>query len=381
VKPDRWDLLATAVALLVVLADLLVVPGVSPLWAAAVTEVPAAAALLLRRSHPLLCLAIAALAVGVELSLGVPGNAPLAPPVVIVMAMYSVAVHLPLRRALLAFPILAVLVAAGAVVAGLGVVVDTAALGIAVGLAAWIGGATVRVRTERAVALAREIDRREHAHAHALLQERTRIARELHDVVAHAISVMVVQAGAAESVLDKDPAQARTAIAAVQATGRQAVTEMGRVVGLLRTDRDDVGLAPMPGLADLDELVEHFRAAGLPVELAMPADRLCVDPAVEMTAYRVVQEGLTNALKHGPRERVTVAVDLADDQAPAELRVEIDDHRSAGPRRPVAPAAGTGHGIDGMRERVTLLGGSLDTAHALSGFRVAARLPVPTQAP
>jgi signal transduction histidine kinase len=100
-----------------------------------------------------------------------------------------------------------------------------------------------------------------------------------------------------------------------------------------------------------------------------------------MTAYRVVQEGLTNALKHGPRERVTVAVDLADDQAPAELRVEIDDHRSAGPRRPVAPAAGTGHGIDGMRVRVTLLGGSLDAAHALSGFRVAARLPAPTRAP
>ena len=266
-RPDRWDLLTAAAALAVAVVDLIVVPGVAPTWAAAVTELPAALILVLRRSRPLLSLSIAAFAVGTELSLGVPPNAPFAPVVVIVIAMYSVAAHQPLRRAMWALPLLAVTVSIGTAEAGLETMLDTASLGVVVGLAAWIGGAMIRSRTVKAVALAREIDRRDHDHARALLQERTRIARELHDIIAHAISVMVVQAGAAESALDRQPARARQALDAVQETGRQAVTEMARLVGLLRDDAGDLGLDPLPGRADLVPLVDRFRAAGLPVTL------------------------------------------------------------------------------------------------------------------
>jgi len=370
-RADRWDVGAAAVALVVAGADLAIVPGVTPTWAAAVTELPAAAALVLRRARPLVCMSVAAFAAGAELSLGVPANRPFAPVVVIVIAMYSVAAHQPVRRALLALPVLAALVTFGAARAGLETILDTASLAVVVGLAAWAGGAIVRARTVRAVALAREIERREHAHAHAMLQERTRIARELHDIVAHAISVMVVQAGAAESVLDRQPARAREAIAAVQATGRQAVAEMARLIGLLRDDSGELGLGPVPGRSDLGPLVERFRTAGLPVSLTLDGSLVGAGPALELTAYRIVQEALTNALKHGARKQVCVRVATSAEQ----LALTIDDVGVV--RRDAAPREG-GHGLAGMHERVTLVGGAIETGPTPDGFRVRARLPLVT---
>jgi signal transduction histidine kinase len=230
----------------------------------------------------------------------------------------------------------------------------------------------------------------------AVAEERSRIARELHDVVAHSVSVMVVQAGAARRTLAASPAQAATALGQIESTGRQALVEMRRLLGLLRDDnRNDVAaLAPQPGLAHLDSLAAAAREAGLPVEVAVEGEPRPLPAGVDLSAYRIVQEALTNSLKHaGPaRARVRVCygrealeVQVTDDglgdrgAAPAggglvvvgvgpDGALEVDGRRVT---------QGSGHGLIGMRERVALFGGTLETGpRPGGGYRVAARLPL-----
>lgn len=236
-------------------------------------------------------------------------------------------------------------------------------------------------RVLRAAALDRSADRaraerleaeREQAIAAALAEERTRIARELHDVVAHGVSVMVVQAGAAEDLLDREPSRARVPLRAVQETGRQAVGELGRMLGLLREDSARLALAPQPGTADLEDLVAQVVRVGLPVEYVVAGTPRELPPGVDLTVYRVVQEALTNALKHAAPTTVRVELRFEEQSVAVSVRDTGRNGRPA-PQRQVA----VGHGLIGMHERVGLYGGSLRTGRTdEGGFAVAASLPL-----
>jgi signal transduction histidine kinase len=202
----------------------------------------------------------------------------------------------------------------------------------------------------------------------AVAEERGRIARELHDVVAHSVSVMVVQAGAARRSVPANPDQATTALTQIEATGRQALAEMRRLLGLLRDGQDGaVALTPQPSLAHLDSLLAAAREAGLPVELAVEGEPRQLPAGIDLSAYRIVQEALTNSLKHAGPATATVRLRYGTEA----LEVEVsDDGRGAGTN-------GDGHGLIGMRERVALFGGALEVGtRPGGGFQVAARLPL-----
>ena len=207
----------------------------------------------------------------------------------------------------------------------------------------------------------------------AVTDERLRIARELHDVVAHTMSVVAVHAGTGRMVADDDPAAARQALATIETTTRSALVEMRRMLGVLRgSDSEEPGtLAPAPGLGDLDALVADVVASGVTVEVRVEGERPDVPAGVDLAAYRIVQEALTNVIKHAGRVRATVAVRYTDDA----VTVEVDDEGRAGHDSAQVPAA-TGHGLVGMRERVAMYHGDLDVGPGpIGGFHVAARLP------
>jgi len=235
------------------------------------------------------------------------------------------------------------------------------AFGIVVVVAPWIVGRIAGTRLAAAVA-ARERARR------AVAEERARIARELHDVVAHAVGVIVIQAGAAEQVLDTDSKAAREALADIRRTGKDALVDLRRMLGLLRADDNTAAaVEPQPGLDDLERLAERLRHAGLPVELSIEGELRPVAPGVALTAYRVAQEALTNVLKHTTDARAHVTLVYGSEAL--ELSVTNDGQAARN-------GAGTGHGLIGMRERVSLYGGELEAAPlADGGFRVRARLP------
>ena len=205
----------------------------------------------------------------------------------------------------------------------------------------------------------------------AVAAERARIARELHDVVAHCVSVMVIQAGAAEDLLDRDPAGARQPLRAVQDTGQQAVAELGRMLGLLRDGRAQHTLAPQPGIAQLPELVAQVRAAGLTVAYDVVGTPQALPPGIDVALYRLAQEALTNVLKHARGARATVALRYAE--SAVELAVRDDG-------RTTASGPGHGHGLIGMRERVALYGGTLTAGpRDGGGFAVNAVIPMPAR--
>jgi signal transduction histidine kinase len=215
----------------------------------------------------------------------------------------------------------------------------------------------------------RIVSEREVATREAVAAERAAIARELHDVVAHHMSVMVVQAGAARAVSGSDPAAAAAALRQIEASGRTGLAEMRRLLEVLKAEEDGDGRAPQPGLARIDELLDAMRASGLPVEAVVEGTPRPLSPGVDLSAYRIVQEALTNALRHagGASARVLVRY------APDGLELEIADHGS-GPRDD--PEASGGHGLIGMRERVHLFGGELEAGPRRGGgFLVRARLP------
>lgn len=203
-------------------------------------------------------------------------------------------------------------------------------------------------------------------------QERARIARELHDVVTHNVSMMVIQAGAARKVMDATPDAAREALLAVEAGGRAALTELRHVMGLLtmETAGTEADLTPQPDLDRLDELVRRVRDAGLPVGLTTTGQPRPVPPGIGLTAYRVVQEALTNTVKHAAGATATVLVEYGADR----LRVEVTDSGGA----PGASAAtGDGHGLIGLRERLAVYGGTLRAGPRLTGgYRVEADIPL-----
>jgi signal transduction histidine kinase len=245
---------------------------------------------------------------------------------------------------------------------------------------AWYVGRRLRLRGERAAQLLRE----QAAEARRIVtEERTRIARELHDVVAHRVSLMTVQAGAAKAVAARDPEGALQAMGAVEEAGRQALDELRHLLGVLRPETDLDGLGPQPGLADLPRLVEQIRGAGVDVSVTMDGIRTPLPARVDLFAYRIVQEALTNVLKHaGPGAHTEVR--LGTDRSGIVIEVLDDGHANKGSES----ASGrqlddsdrqlrrSGHGIIGMRERALLLGGTLDAQpRPGGGFRVVAHLP------
>jgi len=210
----------------------------------------------------------------------------------------------------------------------------------------------------------------------AVTEERLRLARELHDVVAHAMSVIAVQSGVGAHVATTQPKEARRSLAAIEATSRAALTELRRLLGVLRQEDEPQGdLAPMPGLADLEGLLAEVAKAGLAVKLQVKGTRPPLPAGVDLSAYRIVQEALTNVVKHAGPAHAQVVVGYGDQEVTVEV---IDDGRGA-VTSITDGRAGTGNGLIGMRERVAAFGGDLEVGpRPHGGFRVAARLPVAT---
>ncbi len=234
----------------------------------------------------------------------------------------------------------------------------------------WLVGRGSRARAQRLALLEQEARQRERA---AVGEERARIARELHDVVAHSVGAMVAQAQGAGRVLDRDPERAREALEAIERTGRTALDEMRRSLGVLRRTDADAPLAPQPGLGGLDALVAQARDSGLEVELVTEGEPASLPAGIDLSAYRIVQEALTNTLKHAGPVRTRVAVRYGA----GELQLEIAD--DGAPGRPAANggAGGDGQGLLGMRERVALYGGELRAGRRPEGgFVVRATLPL-----
>jgi signal transduction histidine kinase len=237
---------------------------------------------------------------------------------------------------------------------------------------AWVAGFALRERSEQAEAAevrAAVAERERDAAARiAVAEERARIARELHDIVAHAVSTMVLQVGAVRHKLPDALAEDRDALQGVERTGRTALAEMRRLLGAMRSDGDEAELVPQPGLDGLDSLVEQIGRAGLPVELHVDGERVELPRAIELSAYRIVQEGLTNALKHAQATRADVTVRYRPD----EVQLEVRDNGVGS-----STTDGLGHGLVGIRERVKIYGGEMTAGAANGGgFVLATRLPV-----
>jgi signal transduction histidine kinase len=244
----------------------------------------------------------------------------------------------------------------------------------------WVLGTWARERRAytdlaEARAVAAE-ERRDEEARRAVVEERERIARELHDVVAHNLSVIVIQAGAGIRAFPQQPQRSLGTLEAIESTAREALGEMRRMLSLLGPAEGADELTPLPGLANLDSLVERVRAAGRGVNVAVEGDPAAINPAVDLSAYRIIQEALTNALRHSGAKAARVRIGYGH----AALEVEVIDDGSAGPG-PAAPVESThgGRGLVGMQERVNLFGGRLEVGPRLEGgFRVAAWIPLPT---
>ncbi len=313
------------------------------------------------------------------------GPGPIPSDVAVLILLYTIAAYRPRRYSIIAlFTCLAGAVVAVVVWAPLQAIglLDGLYLGavlfVGSALIAWTLGDSMRFRRgyyaaleEKAARL--EADRNTQAKI-AAAAERARIAREMHDVVAHHVSVMVVQADGAGYAMRADPARAEAALKAIASTGRQALTEMRRLLGVLRNADDQAELAPVPGLGELRELLDQARAAGLAVSYSLTGTPRGLPDGAELAAYRVVQESLTNTRKHAGLS-ASAQVMLRYD--PDSLTVQVTDDGLA-----TDPAETTGHGLVGMRERIEMYGGTVEAGPLPGGgFSVLARLPCPQPEP
>ncbi|WP_074999404.1 sensor histidine kinase [Streptomyces qinglanensis] len=342
------------------------------------------APLVLRRRHPLAVLWIVTAAAVLT-----PAGAQRITFYAIVIAAYTAAVYSPYRAAtLLSLPVTVCTIGTdehtrimGAMTSPPIVPTQYVPLLILIPLIfAANGMRTWKLRTaasqDRVSALERE---RAEELRRATEQERARIARELHDVVTHNVSMMTIQAGAARKVMDLAPDEAREALLAVEAAGRSALAELRHTMGLLTMDEPPdpdqptaPDLTPQPGLDQLDSLVDRMRHTGVPVTLTTSGTPREVPSGIGLTAYRVVQEALTNTVKHAHGAQATVSVDYADDH----LKVEIAD--TGGASSAAAAATGNGRGLLGLRERLSVYDGALHTGRRLTGgYRVRAHIPLP----
>ena len=326
----------------------------------------AALPLLARRRYPLGTLALVLASTAIAWDLYEQTNAIF---VGALVSVFSVAAYAPTRRALAGLLLVFAVFFTGMAIEGKpGDILFVAVICGPV----WAAGRLVQANRRTADAMSdraaiAEREREERARA-AVAEERSRIARELHDVVAHSISVMVVQAGAERRTLGDERSETREVLATIEDTGRQTLTEMRRLLGMLRRPDDELELAPQPSIEHVGRLVDQVREAGLPVTLEVGGDPVPLPPGIDLSAYRIVQEALTNALKHAGPARARVTVSYGDDELDLEI---VDD--GAG----TANGDGAGHGLIGMRERVTMFGGDIDAgARTEGGYAVRARLPI-----
>ncbi|MFL5953363.1 MAG: sensor histidine kinase [Gaiellaceae bacterium] len=369
-----------AIAVLLLVASLAEIAGGAREWSASAPLEVALAVLVtlplaFRRTHPIPVAAVVTAAGIASAAAVAPSQGPFEAFVALVFAVYSIGAHVAGRRSAWATAAIAVSVAVSGLVAVL--VADGSSGGdwypiVFWCVVAWALGRVVRsrdLRTSELERLARELAAERDLRAReAVTVERARIARELHDVIAHNVSVMSVQAAAAGRVLGIDPPAARDALDAIERTGRQTIDEMRRMLGVLRSADDELGLAPQPGLADVESLVAEMRASGLAIDLEIEGRREQLPAGLELSAYRIVQEALTNALKHAGDARARVIVRYTSDAVELEV---VDDGS------PTLPGDGTGHGLTGMRERVALFGGELEAGRgADGGWSLRARLPL-----
>jgi len=361
------------------LALLLAAFGVAELWIVDVNlkavAVPATLiaglALYRRRTAPLATVALVLGAIAVESLLGVSLHKPDAPLLMALVAVYTAGAYLPLPRA-----------AAGLAIAigCIGIAFASSSTNghsdftftLVIVSAGWLIGRGMHGRVSQTRELAERTRRLEQEaeteRTAAVAEERRRIARDLHDVIAHSVSVMVVQAGAAEDLAERGAHGVLEPIRAVQETGRAALVEISRLLGLLRADGAELGLAPQPRIDELPELVAQARAAGLAVDLRVEGRPRALPLGIDLSLYRVAQEALTNARKHSAGARAEVVLRYRDRDV--ELVVDNDAGAETNGHR-------GGHGLIGMRERVTVFGGTLDTGpRPEGGFRVLARLPL-----
>lgn len=368
--PAWRDTLIAAAVVVAGQCEVWLTSGVRPRSVAAPTELALGLLLVWRRRFPLATMALVSLASTTETLGGVPMQSPAIPLLVNVIAVYTLVTEAPLGRAI-----------AGLAVGLAGFALGTLSqhnspgnfvFGAIFAVGVWIVGRTVRTRTAkageleaRAVTLERE---REQQARQAAADERARIARELHDVIAHSVSVMVVQAGAGEQVLRRDPERAADVLRSIQETGRQALSEMSTLLGILREHGDAFGLVPQPGVSDLSGLLEQTRQAGLPVVLTVEGAERPLPPGVELSLYRVVQEALTNTRKHAGPAQATVRMCYGSAEVVAEIADDGGSTRNG---------YGGGNGLIGMRERVTVYGGSLEAGpRPEGGYLVRARIPL-----
>ena len=343
------------------------VEGSSALQAAAFAVATLAVAW--RRRSPLLVVTVVFAALSVQTMFA--GDAPIVGGfIAAIIAVYSVAAHAAGRNAAIGAAIVALALAATLVDPDERALADIAA-NYLIFAVIWALGWALRGRRRRAEELEERgalLERQREAKTReAVAAERARIARELHDVVAHNVSVMVLQAGAARQVLDGGQDAVRDALLSVEHKGREALDEMRRLLGILRDDEDALSLAPQPNLGDLPALVTQMQRAGLPVQLAIEGERGGLSAGLELTVYRIVQEALTNTLKHAGQAQASVVVRLGERAVEVEV---ADDGRGTG------RSDGDGHGLVGLRERAALYGGTLEAgARPDSGFTVRAVLP------
>jgi signal transduction histidine kinase len=338
----------------------------------AVTTLVMTLALLLRRRAPLLMVALISGAVVVQLVLARTPHPTSAPLLVWMVAAYSLGVHARRRHARIGIALLVGSIDVWAVADGGG----SSWVFLTVILAGfWIVGRVVRSRHQLAVALearTRELEReREKRDRLLVAEERTRIARELHDVVAHTLGVVVMRAGAERLHLSPGSPQ-YDAFSSIEVTGREALEEMGLLLGMLRSADSPGARAPQPGLGRLDALLDSIRETGTEVELVVNGEPRTLSPALDVSAYRIVQEALTNTVRHSGSDRARIGLSWH----PTELEIEVADGGVGGD----ALSSPAGHGLLGIRERVALFGGTLVTGHSdLGGFLVRASLPAPSE--
>jgi signal transduction histidine kinase len=336
-----------------------------------VLVMPAAAlALTWRRTRPLASLAaVVACFSGLAIAFG--SGESWSSVFIYVTAVYSAVVHgqSPLAAAALAAVGIAVVSVTSPTIDSLGEALWSPSLAILT-IGVGVAGRAIRARTGALEQRAFELDREEQRRAaEAAAEERRRIARELHDIISHSLGVVVLQAGAAERVLDRDPVRAREVLESIRTTGQAAIGEMGTLLGLLDdTPRRSGADAPQPSLGDLESLVSRMRDAGLNVDFKIDGERRPLPAALELSAFRVVQEGLTNALKHAGPARVRAVVQYGRD----ELWIEVADDGAGG-----ANGAGGRRGLAGIRERVTIFGGRLEAGpQPGGGWKLHATFPV-----
>jgi signal transduction histidine kinase len=376
-RRPSWGDLALALAVTVLgQSEVWLRDDVQPRPAAAVCELVLGAVLAFRRVAPTTTVVVVAVASTVEALAGVPLQSPLNPIIASVIAAYSLFVHATARRAVTGGALLLAAIATQSASQHQELGNFAWAVVLMAGVAAV--GWTVRSRTQRVDHLEQEaldLERaREEQARQAIAQERARIARELHDVVSHSISVIAIQAQAVQRRLGPGHEKEVEDLRAVESTARQAMVEMRRLLGVLRADGESLPLAPQPGLSQLPALVDRATKAGLRVEVTTTGTPEPLPAGLDLTAYRVVQEALTNTLKHASARTASVALGYA----PGELRLTVeDDGRGHADGVGAAPSPGRGHGLIGMAERVSFYGGRLHTGPLDGrGFRVDVRLPI-----